>query len=130
MIVIEAAGGQPTVWLDVDGRHDVRSGVDVVTSLTSQESADLTRAAIAAGIADIEAARQVAALDSDEATARAGQAAALATTAGTRATRSRAGLRRPRPPSQPSRPCSPGPWRTCRLSGPRSQPCTTGTSSS
>ena len=86
MIVIEAAGGQPTVWLDVDGRHDVRSGVDVVTSLTSQESADLTRAAIAAGIADIEAARQVAALDSDEATARAGQAAALATTAGTRAT--------------------------------------------
>ena len=86
MIVIESAAGVPVVWLAADGRHDTRTGTDVVTPLTDAERDTLTRAAIADGIADIEAARQVAALDADEATARAGQAATLATTAGARAT--------------------------------------------
>ena len=91
-------GGAVQAWdLDAEIHHDYASGEDVTRPLTADERVRFAvqlaeiaevklRAAIAAGIADIEAARQVAALDSDEATARAGQAAALATTAGTRAT--------------------------------------------
>ena len=58
MIVIESAAGVPVVWLAADGRHDTRTGTDVVTPLTDAERDTLTRAAIADGIADIEAARQ------------------------------------------------------------------------
>ena len=91
-------GGAVQAWdLDAEIHHDYASGEDVTRPLTADERVRFAvqlaeiaevklRAAIAAGIADIEAARQVAALDADEATTRAGQAAALATTAGTRAT--------------------------------------------
>lgn len=48
MIVIE-----PGVWLDADGRHDTRSGTDVITPLTDSEADALTLAQIANGIHDL-----------------------------------------------------------------------------
>lgn len=89
--------GAVQAWdLDAEVHHDYTGGGDVTRPLDGEERVRFAvqlaeiaevkiRAAIAAGIADIEAARQVAALDADEATTRAGQAAALATIAGTRA---------------------------------------------
>lgn len=74
------------VWLDNDGRHDTRSGGDVVTPLTAAEQVTVLRAAIDAGIADLEAAQQVAATDTTDAEGRAAQAQALAATAASRAT--------------------------------------------
>ena len=91
-------GGAVQAWdLDAEIHHDYADGGDATRPLDDGERvrfaaqlAELAevkiRAAIAAGIADIEAARQVAALDADEAATRAGQAETLAAAAGARAT--------------------------------------------
>lgn len=81
MIVIE-----PGVWLDAGGRHDTRSGTDVITPLTDSEADALTLAQIAAGIEDLQSALTVAQNDITDATTRAGQATAFAGAARTQKT--------------------------------------------
>lgn len=81
MIVIE-----PGVWLDADGRHDTRSGTDVITPLTDSEADALTLAQIAAGIEDLQGALTVAQADIADATTRATQATAFATATRTQGT--------------------------------------------
>lgn len=83
MVVVVPGDPVPLVWLDHDGRHDIRSGVDIVTPLRADESTQLIRADIAAGIADLQAALTVASADIAAATTRQGQAVAFAAAART-----------------------------------------------
>lgn len=73
------------VWLAADGRHDTRSGEDVVTPLTPAEEADLIDYELAEAIDMLAEARQVALADVPDAQTRQGQAVALRDTLTTRA---------------------------------------------
>lgn len=77
MVVVVTEQNTPVVWLDTDGRHDIRSGSDVVTPLSTTETADLIRSRIAAGIADLQAALLAAQAQITAATARATAAASI-----------------------------------------------------
>lgn len=63
MIPIVTDGATVVVWLASDGRHDIRSGVDVVNALVPDEENHVLRAQLEAGIAALIAARDAAQAD-------------------------------------------------------------------
>lgn len=78
------ATGRVTAWLDAAGRHDTRSGSEIITPLDEGERRLLTVATLRQGITRLQQARDAAQAQAQSCTARATAAGTVATQETTR----------------------------------------------